>query len=125
MGGTTHTVRAPDEKGQTDDAYINAYIWRHIQTSLGSSLYKILTTNQKWNDVSNDVYDEKLEAEARRRNTTYIDHTIEGFHDNIHVILGQGKLGWGQERKGSGHIGDPQYAAFDPIFWYVIISTKF
>jgi hypothetical protein len=124
LKGTTHTVRAPDENGITDDPYINSYISDHIQSDIGSSLFKVLTVHQKWDDVSNDVYDRNHEAEARRQQTTYLDHTIEGFHDNIHVFLGQGKLGSGQEKKGSGHIGDPSYAAFDPIFWYITTNPS-
>lgn len=43
-----------------------------------------------------------------------IYHTIEGFHNNIHGHVGTGKM-----PGGSGHMGDPQIAAFDPIFWFV------
>jgi tyrosinase len=116
LEGTYHTVRAPDENGLQDDKYINTYMHHHIQSDIGSSMYKVLTAHQKWAVFSNDVYDED-EAQNSKDGKSYIDHTLEGFHDNVHVFLGQGKLGTGQKEKGSGHIGDPNYAAFDPLFW--------
>jgi tyrosinase len=116
FNGTEHTVRAPDKNGNEDDGYINSYMQNHIQSDIGSSLYKVLTAHQKWTVFSNDVYDNQA-AEQANGQGPYVDHTLEGFHDNIHVFLSQGKLGMGRQQKGSGHIGDPSYAAFDPIFW--------
>jgi len=116
--GTLRTVRAPDEKGETDDGYINDYVRSHLQSDIGTSLYKVLTAHQKWINFSNNVYDNEEEARQARKNINYIDHTLEGFHDNVHVFLGQGKLGIGRrQERGSGHIGNPAYAAFDPMFW--------
>lgn len=112
MPGTWHTVRSPNSSGQTDDSYCNNFISSHIHGNVGSSFYKILTTPQPWATFSNDVFDSKAAAEAGGKPHT--DHTLEGFHDNIHGWVGQGKL-----RGGSGHMAFPQYAAFDPIFWYV------
>lgn len=112
LKGTTHTVRAPDENGQTDDLYINSYISNHIQGELGIGLYKVLNLRQNWDSFSNDVLDARAQVEASKHHVQYVDHSLEGFHDNIHVVLGQGRL-----RNGSGHIGYPQYAAFDPLFW--------
>jgi tyrosinase-like protein len=114
LKGTTHTVRAPDENGQTDDLYINSYISNHIQGELGIGLYKVLNLRQNWDGFSNDVLDARAQVEASKHHVQYVDHSLEGFHDNIHVVLGQGRL-----RNGSGHLGYPQYAAFDPLFWFV------
>ena len=112
LQGTTHTIRAPDAAGKQDDTYINQYVSTHIQSDVGSSLFKVFTVDQPWITFSNDVYDQTDANGDKRAGHEYIDHTLEGFHDNIHVFLGQGKL-----PRGSGHIGWPQYAAFDPIFW--------
>ncbi|KAF2024335.1 hypothetical protein EK21DRAFT_117885 [Setomelanomma holmii] len=38
--------------------------------------------------------------------------SIEGWHNAIHVMVGQAR--WKEYR---GHMGNPAYAAFDPIFW--------
>ena len=116
LEGTYRTIRAPNENGLQDDSYINMYMQHHIQTDVGGSLYKVLTAPQRWTTFSNDVYDEE-DAQRVKDKNRYIDHTVEGFHDNIHVFLGQGKLGLGKKEKGSGHIGEPNYAAFDPLFW--------
>ncbi len=115
MGGNKHTIRAPNIRAETTDVDIDKYLSDHIQADVGSSLYKVLTVSQDWATFSNDVAPaERVEiTDTRgRRGTQDIYHTVEGFHDNIHVHIGNGAL-----RNGSGHMGDPQLAAFDPIFW--------
>lgn len=105
--GNTHTVRAPDINGKTSDADINDYLDSH-KNDIGESFYKVLTARQDWKGFSNDT----TEGGVQTRDGRAIHQTVEGFHDDIHVILGRGAL-----PGGSGHIGDPQFAAFDPIFW--------
>jgi Common central domain of tyrosinase len=113
LHGSEYTVRAPDANGIQNDAYINRYLRHHLQSDIGSSLYRVLTSAQNWAMFSNDVLDNEEKNEARARKVrAIIDQSLEGFHDDIHVLLGQGEL-----QNGSGQIGDPRYAAFDPIFW--------
>jgi len=85
---------------------------------VGSSFYRILTGRQRWETFSNDVYDRQAAAEASN-GAPVTDHTLEGFHDNLHSMIGQGRL-----QGGSGHMSSPQYAAFDPIFWYDLFPAK-
>ena len=85
-----------------------------MHSDVGSSFYKILTNRQRWETFSNDVFDRQAAEVAKNEGHPYTDHTLEGFHDNIHAYVGQGAL-----RGGAGHMFYPQYAAFDPIFWYV------
>ena len=115
LGGNKHTVRAPNENGETDDAYINAYISHHIQSDVGSSLYKVLNIHQTWGTFSNDVLDISGQRRDEDGQGDQIFHTVEGFHDNVHGFLSQGRL-----QSGSGHIGWPEIAAFEPIFWFVV-----
>ena len=100
LRGTSHTVRAPDNDGKTQDTAINSHISRNINGYIGGSLYKVLALQQSWNNFSNDLHDSKTAQ------------SLEGWHDNMHNILGQGTLSGG-----SGNMAWPQYAAFDPIFW--------
>lgn len=92
-------------------------MWTHLQSDIGSNLFKVLTGHSKWITFSNNVFDNEEEEKAAAANRGYIHATLEGFHDNVHVFLGQGTLGTNRDKKGSGHIGHPSYAAFDPIFW--------
>jgi hypothetical protein len=120
-GGNKHTVRAPNTLAKTTDVDVDRYISDHIQADVGSSLYKVLTVSQDWSTFSNDgAPAEVIEGEDRQgnRESHEIFHTVEGFHDNIHGHIGNGTF-----RNGSGHMGDPQLAAFDPIFWFVATLT--
>jgi hypothetical protein len=122
-GGDKCTFRAPDQEVQTSDDDITNYLSEHIQSDIGSSLYKILTTPQQWTSFSNDG-SVVNEAGARQIHLNWTDQTdhegmsiwfsVEGFHNNIH-----GKCGNGRLPHGSGHMGNTQVAAFDPIFWSV------
>lgn len=101
---------------------MDQYISDHIQADVGSSLYKVLTVSQEWSTFSNDGAPAEVIVGRDRqgnRETYEIFHTVEGFHDNIHGHIGSGTL-----KNGYGHMGDPQLAAFDPIFWFVITLTQ-
>ena len=117
-GGNRHTVRAPNLRAETTDVDVDKYMSDHIQADIGSSLYKVLTVSQDWGTFSNDGAPvERVQVTDRQgnRDVHEIYHTVEGFHDNIHIHIGNGALSGG-----SGHMGDPQLAAFDPIFWLVV-----
>jgi tyrosinase len=119
-GGNKRTIRAPNKQAETTDVDVDRYISDHIQADVGSSLYKVLTVAQEWSTFSNDgAPSEVVEARDDQGNRVSheIFHTVEGFHDNIHGHIGNGAM-----RNGSGHMGDPQLAAFDPIFWFVVPS---
>jgi hypothetical protein len=121
-GGNRHTIRAPNTRAETTDVDVSQYISGHIQADVGSSLYKVLTVSQEWNTFSNDgAPADVIEGQDSQGNTETqeIFHTVEGFHDNIHGHIGNGTF-----RNGSGHMGDPQLAAFDPIFWFVVTVTQ-
>jgi hypothetical protein len=121
-GGNKHTVRAPRlraETAETTDKDVDAYMSDHIQADIGSSLYKVLTVSQDWSTFSNDraPIERVMVADSQGKSDVHeIYHTVEGFHDNIHIHIGNGAI-----PGGSGHMGDPQLAAFDPIFWFVKI----
>jgi len=105
-------------RAETTDVDVDKYMSDHIQADIGSSLYKVLTVSQDWGTFSNDGAPvERVQVTDRQgnRDVHEIYHTVEGFHDNIHIHIGNGALSGG-----SGHMGDPQLAAFDPIFWLVV-----
>ncbi|EGO02408.1 hypothetical protein SERLA73DRAFT_178343 [Serpula lacrymans var. lacrymans S7.3] len=53
-----------------------------------------------WDEFSNTA------MESKRENDQTLRGSLEGVHNNVHSYLG-----------GNGHMSDPDYAAFDPIFF--------
>ncbi|KDQ53370.1 hypothetical protein JAAARDRAFT_39428 [Jaapia argillacea MUCL 33604] len=54
-----------------------------------------------WDEFSNRT------AESLKKEEFYNTGSLEGVHETVHLILG-----------GNGHMSDPDYTAFDPIFWF-------
>ncbi|KIK65099.1 hypothetical protein GYMLUDRAFT_39487 [Collybiopsis luxurians FD-317 M1] len=54
------------------------------------------------------IYDEfsNHTTQSNTKADYYVGESLEGVHDSMHNILGQ-----------NGHMGDPDYAGFDPIFY--------
>lgn len=82
--------------------------------ALGGKLYRILLGPKlSYAQVSSfDSHSTKNEAAAVNGSCDNTANSLEGWSNDIHAILGAGP-----SKTYRGHIGMPEYAAFDPIFW--------
>lgn len=91
-----HTIRYPlnpyfaNATSRDDD--VNVVIGKQ-QDSIRDTIYKLLTTYQPYNQVSN------------RANGGSIGN-FESVHDGVHNVFGL------------GHMGITEVSAFDPVFWF-------
>ncbi|KAF9447414.1 tyrosinase [Macrolepiota fuliginosa MF-IS2] len=91
------TIRNPNAQKQEDIPGLIAKM-KIEAPQIRDKTYSMLKYNDSWELFSNHgVYDD---AHA---------NSLEAVHDDIHVIVGYGRI--------RGHMTQPLFAAFDPIFW--------
>jgi tyrosinase len=91
-----HTIRYPLDGFAVNATSRNDEVNERIvkqQPNLRDMLYKLLTTYQPFNEVSNKANGGKI-------------GNFETLHDGLHSVFGL------------GHMGIIEVAAFDPIFWF-------
>ena len=124
-----NTIRGITDTGANDSRFVNKsldYVISHVDgrgVSLGGKLYRIfLGPELSYMQVSNSAF-RPSPKEASGDPTFNVENSIEGFHNDLHVILGAGP-----SRMYRGHISLPEYAAFDPIFflhhWLVPVRSR-
>ncbi|OJT09435.1 Tyrosinase [Trametes pubescens] len=91
------TIRHPssDDSGAKDDVESLISTLQANQADLTSKVYNLLTRTHTWPSFS-------CNAPGDEDSTS---NSLEAIHDAIHDCVG-----------GPGHMGDPAYAGFDPIF---------
>jgi tyrosinase len=88
-----------DDSGNTvsNDAKVNDAIANQIM-SIQGNVYLIMSSYTDFAAFSNTRWDQSGNP------GTY--GSLEDIHDDIHGTVG-----------GGGHMSDPDYSAFDPVFW--------
>ncbi|KAF2116017.1 common central domain of tyrosinase-domain-containing protein [Lophiotrema nucula] len=111
-----HTARTlGDRTGESDHAYLDLEVRRQAST-LATKIWKMLNPDEfvnktrPWNSFVNDSIN-SVSIQGRR----FATQSFEGWHDDIHVMVGQGRSK--DRARFVGQMGDPAYAAFDPILW--------
>ncbi|KAI1611775.1 hypothetical protein EDD36DRAFT_496654 [Exophiala viscosa] len=109
---TLNTIRGPTPTGWTSHQYVNNTLTNAVSTAhgpalpLGSKIYRILQGPPlSYTQMATSAY------VAQAGPSTNKENSLEGFHNDIHTMCGNG----GDGR--TGHMGLTEYAAFDPIFW--------
>lgn len=110
---TLNTIRGPTPAGSTNHQYVNNTLTNAVSTAtgpalpLGSKIYRILQGPPlNYTQMATSAY-----AAEDGLTTQNKENSLEGFHNDIHTMCGNG----GDGR--TGHMGLTEYAAFDPIFW--------
>lgn len=116
---TTRAPRASREEtrgiSNYDDLEIN--IQRQAQ-AIATNLWQLLNPDEtdggektndlrSWDIFAKHHWDDDVDDEEKDKLTK---QSLESWHDNIHGLIGTG-------RGAPGHMGDPNVAAFDPVFW--------
>ncbi|PVF92484.1 Di-copper centre-containing protein [Serendipita vermifera] len=95
------TIRWPtrgDSRGVSDTTTLEAILQRN-RAAIRLRVYNLLTQSATYEAFSNDGFD------GPRTDPRYYD-SLEAIHGTIHGLTGN-----------DGHMGDPDFAAFDPVFW--------
>ncbi|KAI0647846.1 tyrosinase [Trametes meyenii] len=93
------TIRHPTREGSCGEVDIDALLamLEANRADITSKTYGLLTRTHTWNSFSCHS----------PGNGPCISNSLEAIHDAVHDCVG-----------GGGHMGDPAYAAFDPIFMF-------
>ncbi|KAL7267388.1 hypothetical protein RUND412_010029 [Rhizina undulata] len=95
------TLRCPDETGESQLDVVDQQMRRN-HYALRDGVFKLMGVNE-WGAFSNTLIEAGMSANNYQ--------SLEGLHDTIHGLCGI------DPSPLDGHMGDPMYAAFDPLFW--------
>ncbi|KAI9827269.1 MAG: hypothetical protein M1832_005407 [Thelocarpon impressellum] len=90
------TVRYPDRQGKTQPDVVDQQLLAN-GPALHDRTCNILSQQPNYSPFSNHAFS-SVEGPAF--------DSLEGIHDDVHVLVGRG-----------AHMGSVEYAGFDPIFW--------
>lgn len=99
FAGYKRTLRRPDQSGNSNMADSSEQI-KSNASALQLGVRNIFDVNE-WLDFSNHRTTTGTTSNGISSHTS-----IENLHDSLHGLLG-----------GAGHMGNPDYAAFDPVFF--------
>jgi hypothetical protein len=112
---TLHTIRGISPAGTMDHQYVNNTLTNAAsQTNgpavpLGGKIYRLLNgPPMSYTQMANSAF---VQHEAEKELPLNKENSLEGFHNDIHVMTGTG------EGNRPGHMALNEFAAFDPIFF--------
>ncbi|OCL11103.1 Di-copper centre-containing protein [Glonium stellatum] len=113
-----HTIRGITPSGDSEHSFVNQTLDNALSHStgrglpLGGKIYRMLMGPPlTYGEMSNTSYTPLGDGKPTKNE----QNSVEGFHNDIHVMCGAGR-GTDQSHI-YGHMALNEYAAFDPIFW--------
>lgn len=118
---TDHTARTPTiaSGGESDYAFLEEAIQMQTQV-VATNIWHMLNPEEPGLNKRTGQTDPNFKVNQVKPWSFFANHTassaqwatqsLEGWHDNIHNLVGSGK---GR----SGAMSDPSVAAFEPVFW--------